>query len=98
AKAREVECVVVGMPLSLNGRAGPQAQATAAFVETLREHLDIPIVTWDERFSTSEAQHRLREARPSVGRGRPGRAPKGAVDAAAAAVILQSYLDAQTSL
>ncbi len=97
ARDRESEMIVVGMPLSLSGRRGPQAETTQGFIRTLEEHLAIPIVTWDERFSTSEAEHRIRSARPEPGRSRPARAPRGAVDAGAAAVILQSYLDAQTA-
>lgn len=97
AQSRDSEVIVVGMPLSLNGRRGPQAETTEAFIARLRAFTTIPIHTWDERFSTSEAEHRMRAARPEPGRRKPGRAPSGTVDAAAAAVILQSYLDAQTS-
>ncbi|MEX2431168.1 MAG: Holliday junction resolvase RuvX [Dehalococcoidia bacterium] len=94
AGAREAELIVAGMPFSLNGRRGPQAEATEDFIHRLREYTGIPIETWDERFSTSEAEHRMRTARPASKRGKAGRSPRGAVDAAAAAIILQSYLDA----
>ena len=97
ARSRDAELIVVGMPLSLNGRRGPQAEVTEAFVRELAQRTSTPIETWDERFSTSEAEHRMRQARGPAGRGRPERSQRGAVDAAAAAVILQSYLDARTA-
>ena len=99
ATSRGVDLLVVGMPWSLNGRAGPQAKVVAAFVETLRQHTSLPVVTWDERFTSVEADRQLREVESghrqgsrSKGRARQAR---GANDAAAAAVMLQAYLDAQ---
>lgn len=81
------ELVVVGLPLSLDGSVGPQAQAVQAFTDRLRRCVDTPIVLWDERYSTLEAADALRAAgvRPERARAR--------LDAAAAAVILQNYLD-----
>lgn len=86
AEAR-AELVVVGLPLSLDGSVGPQAQAVQAFTDRLRRCVDTPIVLWDERYSTLEAADALRAAgvRPERARAR--------LDAAAAAVILQNYLD-----
>ena len=96
ARSREVESLVVGMPLSLNGRQGPQAQKVLAFVEALKKLTDLPVVTWDERLTSVEADRRLREV---PGRGRRGRGSAGtgkvAQDALAAAIMLQAYLDAQ---
>lgn len=86
----QVEQVVVGYPRSLNGNVGPQAQRVDNYVAQLRAHLPgIPIILWDERLSTAQAERLLREAGRRVQRER--------IDAAAAAVILQSYLDAQQS-
>jgi putative Holliday junction resolvase len=48
----EPERVVVGMPLTLRGAHGEQAEATAVFVETLRAQLDVPVETFDERFTS----------------------------------------------
>ncbi len=96
ARSREVESLVVGMPLSLNGRRGPQALKVLAFVEALKKLTDLPVVTWDERLTSVEADRRLREV---PGRGRGGRGParpgKVTQDALAAAIMLQAYLDAQ---
>ena len=81
--------IVVGLPISLNGRMGPQARRTQDFIRALSERSDVPVHTQDERFSTVEAERLLREG---------GRAPsrdKGLRDSAAACVILQAYLDAR---
>jgi len=78
------ERVVVGLPRSLDGRLGPQARRVRRWATRLQSHLPVPIVYWDERYSTAEAERRL-AAVPA--RRRPG------IDAAAAAVILQDYLD-----
>lgn len=85
--------VLVGLPFSLDGTLGPQAHSTLVFCDVLRaalreEGLDVPVETWDERFTSVEAERLLRE------KGRlPSRA-SGRFDALAAAIILQSYLDA----
>jgi putative Holliday junction resolvase len=50
------DCVVVGLPLTLRGERGEQAQETERFVENLRESVDIPVETYDERFTTSLAE------------------------------------------
>jgi putative Holliday junction resolvase len=55
ARAHEVERVVVGMPLTLRGERGAQALETEAFVESLRAILDVPVETYDERFTTALA-------------------------------------------
>jgi putative holliday junction resolvase len=74
----EVEAVVVGLPLTLRGERGGQAEETEAFVQMLRTALEIPVETHDERFTTAIA------ARVS------GSAPE---DARAAAHLLDSYLE-----
>ena len=94
ASLRDVGTLVVGMPLSLNGRMGPQAQVVAAFVEELNSRTCLSVVTWDERYTSVEADRLLREAR-GQGRGKRSRPPEGAQDAVAATVMLQAYLDSQ---
>lgn len=92
ALAEGVERVVVGLPLSLSGAEGPQAQAVRAFAGRLARRLTASIEFWDERLSSAQV-----ERRPVVG-GRRDRRPRkaaGAVDALAAAVVLQAYLDRQ---
>ena len=79
--------IVVGAPISLSGRYGKQAKKTALFIKSLAKQVTVPIVQVDERYSTIQAERLLRASgvEPSKDRAR--------LDAAAAAVILQSYLD-----
>jgi putative Holliday junction resolvase len=78
---------VIGLPLSLNGAVGPAATAVLEEVEALAPVLGVPVETVDERFSTVTASQALRAG------GHRGRPARKQVDAAAAAVFLQSWLD-----
>lgn len=91
----DVGLVVVGQPLSLDGTEGPQARRVARYALALAVHLPVPVVSWDERFTTAAAKEILRQNRGKK-KGRRARAV-GEVDAIAAAVILQSYLNSQNS-
>ena len=82
------ELVVVGLPLDSRGEKGTQARKATSFARRLAASLKVPVVLWDERLTTVEAESLLRDAGKSSGRRRD------IIDAAAAAVILQSYLDA----
>lgn len=86
--AREI---VVGLPISLRGGFSEQTRSVATFTRKLKERSPIPVNTADERYSTLEAERLLSQSKPKRARSR------GEIDAAAAAVILQSYLDARTS-
>ena len=77
-REQEPELVVVGMPLTLRGERGQQAQETEAFVEALRAAVDAPVETYDERFTTALAERSGGEADE---------------DARAAAHLLESYLE-----
>jgi putative Holliday junction resolvase len=79
--------VVVGRPLHLDGTAHDQTRAVDAFVTELRRRTSLPVVTEDERLSSIEADSRL-----AVGE-RDWKKRKARLDAAAAAVVLQDYLD-----
>ena len=82
--------VVVGVPLNMDGTISEMAEEAIAFVAQLRAVVTVPVVTRDERLSTVEAERVLNEIdSPARRRNRP----KGRVDSAAAAIILQSYLD-----
>ena len=83
----EAVAIVAGLPLNQHGQPGPQAEKTLAFVERLREAVDIPVVTQDERYSTASAHRTLSQAKVK------GRKRKKMVDSLAATVILQAYLD-----
>lgn len=89
AAEHAAEAIIVGEPLDTDGRPTPQARKARRLAAAIREHTEIPVVLWDESGSSQAAQ----EARFASGIGKQGR--QAPVDAEAAAVILQSYLDAK---
>lgn len=91
ACAQEAERIVVGMPVSLRGKEEVAAQQVREFVGLLSEHAEVEVVVWDERMTTVIAERAMISADVS----RAERRSK--IDQVAAAVILQSYLDAQRS-
>ncbi|MPZ50038.1 MAG: Holliday junction resolvase RuvX [Dehalococcoidia bacterium] len=95
ATGDEVGEIVVGLPLSLSGAAGAQAETTEAFAKALEERLPLPLHLWDERLSTQEAQRRIADEHNPSGRGRRPRARRieADTDALAASIILQAFLD-----
>jgi putative holliday junction resolvase len=84
---RQVQGLVVGLPLNMNGTEGPRVQATRAFVRNILQQIDWPISYVDERLTTAEAERAMIAADLS----RKKRA--AAIDSAAAAIILQTALD-----
>jgi putative Holliday junction resolvase len=82
-----LRAIVVGLPLSLEGAPTDQTAAVSVFVAALRDRLPMPIVTEDERLTSVEAESRLAE------RETDWRKRKAQIDAEAAAIILQDYLD-----
>lgn len=87
---RQVEAMVVGMPRNMDGSYGPAAEKSKRLVEKLRERTEVPIRTWDERLTTAQANRVLIAGNVS----RQKRKEK--VDKMAAAILLQSFLDAQS--
>ncbi|MDH4208865.1 MAG: Holliday junction resolvase RuvX [Anaerolineae bacterium] len=83
----DVEKIVVGHPLSLDGTAGKQAWRAESYAAELERAVGVPVVLWDEAFSTDRARQVMIEA----GKRRKERAER--LDAVAAAVILQDYLE-----
>jgi putative Holliday junction resolvase len=82
--------VVVGMPLNLKGQKAHKAQEVEQFVARLKDQTGVAAVLWDERFTSTIAQQTLL----SLGtKKKERRTDKGRVDAMAAAIILQSFLD-----
>lgn len=85
-----IASIIVGWPLDNRGEEGPATEFVRPFVNRLRNRYeDVEVVTWDERFSSARAVEALIEA----GVKQKDRRKKGRVDAAAAAVILQEYMD-----
>ena len=87
----DVTLVVIGEPISLDGVRRERATHAASFADALRATLTVPVALHDERFSTTEAERSLRDA------GVSGKRRRSVVDAAAAQVILQGWLDGQRS-
>ena len=93
ARERDVAAVVVGMPVLESGEEGEQARRTRRFGDALARRLDVPVVYQDERYSSVRAEAAMADA--GVTRGRAAqRGGKRGIDDAAAAVILQAYIDA----
>ncbi len=101
----EAEGLVIGLPISLDGQIHAQGERIQAFAERLKLYIAIPVSFWDERLSTVEAQRLLMEREQDEGQrrqrrgGRRGqtrrRSQHQGIDALAAAVLLQDYLDHQ---
>ena len=86
-KEYDTGLVVLGHPLNLNGERGKRAIVTEEFCEILKEKIDIPVVLWDERLSTKEAERALEAG------GVNWRKKREVIDMMAAQIILSSYLD-----
>ncbi len=87
-EAWQAEIVVVGLPISLDGSEGPAARAARIETERLGRLLSVPVVSYDERLTTVIAERSLMEQQMK------GPQRRGVVDQVAAAVMLQSWLDA----
>jgi len=87
---KQVALILVGLPRNMDGSYGPAALKVQEFVALLKTALAVPIRTWDERLTSVQANRLLVEA--NVRRDKR----KGKVDQLAAAILLQSYLDARS--
>ncbi len=85
----EAEAIVVGLPRSLSGELHGQAASVQEFAKLLSQEVQVPIHFWDERLSTVAAEREMQAAGTKRSRRR------AMVDAVAAAIILQNYLDAR---
>ncbi len=79
--------LVMGYPRNMDGSAGPRAQLCAQFAERLEERTGLPVTLWDERCTTVVAAGYLNTTNVR------GKKRKAVIDAAAASIILQDYLD-----
>ncbi len=87
ANQRQVKQIVAGLPLSMNGSLGKQAEKVQAFVHKLSSHTEVPVEFRDERLSTVSAKRLMQAANTKKSK------RKVRDDAIAAALILQGYLD-----
>lgn len=90
-RRHDVKRIVVGMPLNMDGRRGPRARLTEAFIDRLRGATGLPVIAWDERLTTVQAERILLEGDVSRARRRK------VIDQVAAVIVLQAYLDARRS-
>lgn len=79
--------IVIGIPLRIDGSKGAQVEKTRLFIDKLEEQIDLPVVEWDERFTTVQANRALAEDHIAA------RKKKSVVDGIAAVLVLQNYLD-----
>lgn len=86
-ETKSIEEIVVGLPLSMSGERGTQAEKVEQFVETLKRYVSIPISLQDERLSTSEAERVL------IAADQRRNQRKKVIDSVAASVILQRFMD-----
>lgn len=86
-EVEECEIVIVGLPLSLDGTHGPAARSAVKEAEQLEQTVGVPVEMYDERFTTVTAERHMMEA------GLDAKQRRKVVDKAAAAVILQAWLD-----
>lgn len=89
-KEREINLLVVGLPYSMDGSLGPQAEYVQQFAQKLSEALQLPVEYVDERLTSVEAEEQLKTQK------RFSRQDKGLIDRQAAAIILQQWLDERT--
>jgi putative Holliday junction resolvase len=90
---RGIGRAVVGLPIHMDGRHGPEAEAARRFASDLAAGSGIPVDTLDERWTSQEAERLLENAPKKGKRGKAARREQGAVDELAASIILRTYLD-----
>jgi putative holliday junction resolvase len=86
AERWNVQTLLVGEPLHMSGESSRQSEYTREFAERLKKHLGLPVIFWDERLTSVEAERVLRESGASLDK------RKNAVDRIAAVLLLESYL------
>jgi putative Holliday junction resolvase len=84
-----VNLLLVGRPLHMSGSESRQSEYTKEFADRLQQHLGVPLVFWDERLTSAEAERMLRDAGASLEQ------KKRSVDRLAAVLLLESYLEHQ---
>jgi putative Holliday junction resolvase len=88
-REHDVRRIVVGLPLDMNGRKGRRARLTEVIIDRIRGATGLPVIPWDERLTTVQAERILIEGDVSRARRRK------VIDQVAAVILLQAWLDAQ---
>ena len=86
-KDYDAEKIVVGLPRNMDGTQGGQANSVVAYADKISQAINVPVIFWDERLTTVEATRRTHET------GARGKKSRRGIDAIAASLILQDYLD-----
>lgn len=86
AGERNVGSILLGLPLNMDGSEGEKCEKVRAFASALKEKLDIPVVFWDERMTSMQAQNVMRELNMKT------RGKKQEIDRIAATLMLQEYM------
>ena len=86
-RKQEIEAIVIGLPLLMNGSKGEMALKVEAFAKELEQELKIPVILFDERLSSQQAEASLKE----ISLNRKQRSER--IDPLAASILLQCYLD-----
>lgn len=89
SKLDPIDLIILGLPLQLNGKEGEMAQEVRKFAEELKAHLPYPLIFWDERLTSAQAERALLDSQLT----RKQRAAHS--DTMSATIILQSYLDSK---
>ena len=92
---RKIERAVIGLPLHLDGRHGPEADRATRFATDLERTAGIPVETLDERWTSMEAERLLA---PTTHKKKSARRSKGTVDEMAASILLKTYLEQRANL
>lgn len=96
-REHEVDRIVLGLPIHMDGRQGPEAEAARRFADALAKRTRLPVELIDERWTSIEAERSLAETGRSKRRARR-REPRGDVDAVAASLILRTWLERRANL
>jgi len=88
-KTEEVEKIILGLPLNLDGEDTKKTLEVREFAEILKSNIDIPLIFWDERYSSVEANEKLKQMGYSIVESRK------VIDKVAASIILKNYMEDQ---
>jgi putative Holliday junction resolvase len=86
-ESEEIGCVVIGRPIALSGNETSSTADADELFSQVRDHVTVPVLQWDERLTTRDAQKSLSEA------GLSAKESRDRIDSAAAVIMLQNYLD-----
>lgn len=90
--SEEIVCLIIGLPLGMDGNHTPQTDSTLSFAQLAEQDLNLPVILWDERLTTRAAEAAMFEQRTGRQKRASKKDVKQQIDSVAAALILQSAL------